>query len=435
MTTHTEKDPPGRSHGTLWQALTQRDFGLLWCGQLFSALGSHAFPVALTALVLARGGTAGQLGGVLAAQAVAVVAGTLAASVLADRFRRTRLMFAADLVRFAAVSVLVARPGMPTAGIALVAALLGLGQGLFQPPYAALNARIVRPALLQPANSLNSMVQYGAQIAGPAAGGVLLGFFGARTVLAVDAASYVLSLLSLLGIREAATARTGKRRQGVRGAAAEAVADFRGGFRAVRERPWLASTIAMITVAMTVGVAPALVLMPVEAHDRFGGQQAYSMVLAAIGAGSVVGALSASRVRSSRPGIPAAVARGLNAAAILGLGFFALPGVIVTWALAGAGVAFSAVLYHTAIQRDLPDHVLARVMALNWLGSTGLAPLGYALTGAVAGALGSRPLLLGAGLLVLVIAPLPLLAPGGVTMSSAFAPPVSAGAAPVKESP
>jgi predicted MFS family arabinose efflux permease len=336
-------------------------------------------------------------------------------------------MFAADMVRFVAVSILAVRQDMPAVGIALTVALLGLGQGLFQPPYAALSPRIVSPDLLQPANGLNSMAQYGAQIGGPAIGGVLLGFFGARTVLAVDAASYVLSLVSLLGIREAVTGRSDDRREsGLRGAATRALADFRGGFQAVRERPWIASTIAMITISMTVGIAPALVLAPVEAHARFGGQKAYSMILAAIGVGAVVGALGASRVRTRRPGILATAARVLNAGAILGLAFFALAGVIVTWALAGAGVAFAAVLYQTAIQKDLPDNVLARVMALNWLGSSGLMPLGYAMTGVLVGVISPRALLLCVGLLVLVITPLPLMARGGTTMSSAPGSPTPA---------
>lgn len=422
---HAETAPScsARPCSPLRLVLSQRNFRLLWCGQLFSALGGQAFPVALAALVIGRGGTAAELSGVLAAETVALVLGILAASMLADRFRRTRLMFAADLLRFVAVSILAVRLDLPAVGIGCAAALLGLGQGLFQPPYAALMPRIVRSDLLQPANSLNAMVQYGAQIGGPALGGVLAGFYGVRTVLAVNAATYVLSLVSLLSIREAVADRPVDRRgSGRRGAAHRALDDFRGGFRAVRARPWIAATIAMVTIAMTVGVAPSLVLLPVEANARFGGEKAYSMVLAAIGVGAVVGALGASRVRTRKPGIPAAVARGLNGGAMLGLAFFSLPGVIVTWALAGAGVAFAEVLYLTAVQRDLPDSVLARVMALDWLGGSGLMPLGYAMTGVLAGIAGPRNLLLCAGLLVLLITPLPLLVRGGATMSSVPGP-------------
>jgi hypothetical protein len=77
------------------------------------------------------------------------------------------------------------------------------------------------------------------------------------------------------------------------------------------------------------------------------------------------------------------------------------------------------VLWTTAIQQDVPEHLLGRVLALDWLGSQGLMPLGYALAGLLVAAIGVRDVLIAGALIVLIAAPLPLLAPGGRTFSSA----------------
>ena len=86
----------------------------------------------------------------------------------------------------------------------------------------------------------------------------------------------------------------------------------------------------------------------------------------------------------------------------------------------------------TALQRDVPGHLIGRVLSLDMLGSMALMPVGYAITGPLASALGMRTLLIGAGVLVLVTVPLALLAPG----AAEFATPARARAvAPAQDLP
>jgi hypothetical protein len=70
-----------------------------------------------------------------------------------------------------------------------------------------------------------------------------------------------------------------------------------------------------------------------------------------------------------------------------------------------ASLAFNAletagmIVWATAKQRHVPAALLGRVSSLDWMVSTGLLPLSFALTGPVSGAIGVRPTLIAAGVL------------------------------------
>src|SRR5579883_3240229 len=82
-------------------ALRERPFRLLFAGQAVSLLGDAFVPVALAFAVLGIGGSASDLGFVLAAEVVPFVVLLLAGGVVADRVSRRKLMLASDLVRLA----------------------------------------------------------------------------------------------------------------------------------------------------------------------------------------------------------------------------------------------------------------------------------------------------------------------------------------------
>jgi MFS family permease len=84
------------------------------------------------------------LGYVLAADGAGLVAVSLLGGVLADRFRRSRMMIGADALRFCAtVGFGLGAASAPLPLAVVLAALMGVGLGLFQPAYGALVPSVV----------------------------------------------------------------------------------------------------------------------------------------------------------------------------------------------------------------------------------------------------------------------------------------------------
>jgi hypothetical protein len=67
--------------------------------------------------------------------------------------------------------------------------------------------------------------------------------------------------------------------------------------------------------------------------------------------------------------------------------------------VAGIGAAAGAIIWVTLMQRHVPGELLGRVTSLDWLVSTCLLPISFALTGPVSAALGVRETLFGAGVI------------------------------------
>jgi hypothetical protein len=114
----------------------------------------------------------------------------------------------------------------------------------------------------------------------------------------------------------------------------------------------------------------------------------------------VVGGLFAMRVTFERPLVAGelfVVPAGMLLAAIA----IPLPllVIIVVSFVSGAGFALGDTLWVTALQRNVPDHTLSRISSFDWFGSVALNPIGYALIGPVALAIGTTEALLVAAIL------------------------------------
>jgi hypothetical protein len=80
------------------------------------------------------------------------------------------------------------------------------------------------------------------------------------------------------------------------------------------------------------------------------------------------------------------------------------------------------IVWATAKQRHVPPHLLGRVSSLDWLISTGLLPLSFALTGPVSAGLGAQATLIAAGTIGAVVTLVPLFLPGVRAIEGARAP-------------
>ena len=185
-----------------------REFNKLWAGQSVSLLGTALTLFALPTLaVLVLRATPVQVGALSALETVPFPVLGLIVGVLADRFSRKRIMVVADLVRFVAlatipVCALLHVLQMPV--LYAVALVNGTASVFFGISYQSYLPVVVSNDRLTDANTKLEFSNSGAQIAGNALGGVLVQWLGAPVAIAVNAASYLVSVasLALIGVQE-----------------------------------------------------------------------------------------------------------------------------------------------------------------------------------------------------------------------------------------
>lgn len=377
-------------------------FRRVWVGQALSAIGDGVFPVVLAGSLLIHH-PAADLGLVLGAESLMLVAIALLGGVVADRVRRSRGMIAADLLRMAAVAGFAlgaTRAPLPVA--ILLAMAMGLGTGLFRPAGRALLPTLA-PGLLTQANALQSVTGKVGLIAGPALGGLFLAFASAESAFWFDAATFLAGIVTLFGIGDSKPVR--EKAEGV-------LAEARAGIRSVLDRPWVATIIGQGTAQLILVMAPALVLLPIYLAQQ-GELPAYGVMLALQSGGSAVGGLLVGIRPPAKPGTVGVLGLGLLVFQLLCMLFSApLPLLAAAMFLTGIGYATFGVLWVTGLQKSIPDELLGRVFAVEMLGTYALEPVGLALAPIAADVLGLQ-VVLTIGIIALALTTvLPLLVPG-----------------------
>lgn len=376
--------------------LRRRDFRLVFGAAVASLVGDGVVPVALAFAVLDLTGSATDLGIVLAARVLPLVSSLLIGGVLADRVGRKTVMVAADLLRLgaqAAIGVLLVSGEATIAEILVSQALVGAASGFFNPAASGL-LPIVAGERLQQANTLKGMAMAAGNIAGPAISGALVVTTGPGAALLIDAASYGASALLLVRVPGADQVQAPRQRF---------IRELREGFAEVRTRTWLWAIIA--SAALWNMLAAFSVLGPVVAKHSLGGPAAWAAILAAEGIGWLAGGVTLLRVAPRRPLV---VATAASATAVLPTLLLAVPAplaaIVIAGLLAGVATMLFNTLFETMLQQHVPQHALSRVSSYDWFGSLALQPVGLALMGPLAGAVGvSAALYLCAGLKLLTL--------------------------------
>jgi len=240
-------------------------------------------PVTLSFAVLRVTGSVSRLGLVLAAQATAALALTLAGGLAADRFPRARILICSLAGRTAAAALLAVTLLTGTASFPLLlaaAADYGCADGFFGPASTALVPDLVPRERLAPANALLGGTSSTAAIAAPALAGLVVATLGPGAGFAVQAALLAAAAGSLTagrlcGDRRAAVARR-------RGALRAGWAEF------VRIR-WLWLLTGQWLVFSMLTLAPVTVLGPALAQRYLGGAAAWGVISASLALGAVGG--------------------------------------------------------------------------------------------------------------------------------------------------
>ena len=359
--------------------LSNRPFAALWFGSTVSAVGDALTWVALVWLVIETDGPAA-LGGLVVAYTAPVIVGGLAMGVLLDRFERRRVLIVVNTVlgcSVAAVPLLSGAGLLQTWHLYVVAALYGLLKMANWAGVPSLIPSLVPEADLNTANAMES-VSFGiAEVAGPALAGVLIGLVGGASVLVVDAASYLLFVVVLAGLRVPPEPRVAEEQVSRPG--------LRPAFRFVRRQPAVLA-ITLMFMAFNIGEGMLLVLLPVLTRRELGGDAAtYGLLLSsfalAVAAGSfVVGALEW-RWTLGRSIAVVQIAAGIS---FLGLAFApTLPAAMVVLAVAGVLASPMTIWAQTIRMRVIPPELRGRTFGLLRTLMQSTPPLGGALAAAM----------------------------------------------------
>ncbi len=364
-----------------------------------SSFGDRLVPVALAFAVLDLTGKVTDLGIVLACQTVPLVVFVLVGGVWADRLARDRLMLSSDIVRAlaqGASAALLLTGNASVLELAVLQAAYGFATAFFGPAATAVVPQTVDAANLQQANALMGLSGNFAMVLGPAAAGLLVATAGPSWGLAVDAATFVASAACLGAMRIAHVAPEARRRM---------LVELRAGWRGFRSRAWLWLTVLVFTLYLGFCYAPFQVLGPQIARLSLGGAGAWAGISVALGAGAVIGGALALRLR---PRYPLRLAFALFAAVTpLMLALLAahapLAVLIAVAVVDGSTGSLFNVFWYTALQSDVPAGELSRVASWDYFGSVALWPLGQAIAGPIAVAIGLSATLYASAALALLL--------------------------------
>jgi MFS family permease len=395
----------------LLRPFAQRDFRLLWTGLTVSLFGDGLFLLALAWQTYELSNSPSALATVGLAWTVPMVALLLLGGVISDRFDRRRVLIAADLIRGAAVAtigVLSLLGSLELWHLYVLVAAFGAGDALFPPAFGAIVPDLVPGDLLVQANSVDALMRpLMAQLVGPAAGGLIVGAAGTGTAFLADAGTFAVSVTAIVAMHPRPGAGAGR--------GAGMLADVREGLRFVRSQVWLWGTLLSAALFLLVWMGPFEVLLPYVVKNEVGGSaRDLGFVLAAAGGGAVLTSLVVAQRRLPRRVITVMYvwfALWVSGPIVYGLASEIWQ--MMAWAaVTGAGAAAGGVIWITLQQRHVPADLLGRVTSLDWLVSTSLVPISFALTAPVAHALGARTTLVGAGVLGVVLTLGFLLLPG-----------------------
>jgi predicted MFS family arabinose efflux permease len=365
--------------------LAEREFRLLFTGQIVSLLGSAVAPIALAFGVLELTGSKTDLGLVLAAGMVPQVLLILFGGVFADRLPRNLVMVGSNVVSAAAqggIAVLLLTHRAQLWHLIALQVIRGVALSFFFPASQGLVPETVRPGLLQQANALLGMTKNGTNILGAALGGAFVALAGAGWALAFDAGTYAASAAVLAAMRLPRAQKVD---------APNMLRELREGWSEFVSRTWLWTIVAAFSLSNMVWTGAFLVLGPIVAKEFLGGAAAWGVIVAAEGAGLLAGGLLLLRFRPQRPlfvgmgafsfaSLPLVLLASVRSTLVIALGFV----------VAGIASEIFSIAWSTALQQHVPLDKLSRVSAYDGLGSIVLIPLGLAIVGPVADAIGLK---------------------------------------------
>ncbi|MCX6573597.1 MAG: MFS transporter [Candidatus Aminicenantes bacterium] len=376
-------------------SLKYPNYRLWFWSQMFSMFGTWMESTALGFLVFDLTRSPAYLGLVGFAAGAPTWLFMLYAGVIADRVsRRTLLVItqtAMMLLAFA-IAALTFLHWIQTWHILVIAVLLGTANAFEAPARQSFVLEMVGREDMTNAIALNSAMFNTAMAVGPAAGGLIYGFFGPAWCFAINGVTFIAVIVALRKMRLPPFTPPAVR--------TSALADLKEGLRYVAAHPLIRTIIGLIGVISLFGISFVTLFPAWAVNVLHGDAKTNGFLQSARGLGALVAAL-----------LIASLGRFHFRGKLLTFGTFALPAAIAAFALArwtplslllvfATGLSLILVfnLANTLVQTHSPDSMRGRIMSVYALVFFGLLPLGSLGVGVTAEKLGqTAAILIGAG--------------------------------------
>ncbi|MED3021141.1 MULTISPECIES: MFS transporter [Bacillus cereus group] len=379
-------------------------FKFLWIGQLLSTLGSSITMIILPVVVYSLTGSTVVMGMTMAMYMLPNILTLPFAGLVVDRIDRVKLMLFTDIIRCVLMLLLATLIFMDVLTIPLLyvlVALYGLMEGIFQPAYAAVRAKVFVAEIRNAANALTQMSNQVIRLIGPALGGLIISVASAGIGFGLDAVTYLLSFLCLLFLREIKF----KKVNPIEKRKVDYKQEFMEGVFVLKSHPWLCITILAFSFINICYAGIIVVLIPwlFNVHHHFEAY-VYGLGMASSGVGAVIAALIfGGRERWHKRGLLAYGGVLISGCALLIMPFIAwAPALIGLMAIEGFGMMIFGLIWETSLQELVPEEAFGRVASLDMLGSFALLPLGYVVVGWLATVIGGEITIITLAILVLV---------------------------------
>jgi hypothetical protein len=398
--------PAPASPRPLWR---NRDFGLLWTGQVMSDFGAGTTVLLLPLLLLAAGhssSVAGTLGTVVLGTALLL---RIPAGYVADRTPTRPLMVGCDLLRLLMIAVIAGCAYLGDLPVAV--ALLGVfvcqvSTELFRPA----QSRVLRAAVpvdqLPSAVSLNQARAYAASIVAPSLAGALM-LFGTGLPFLVAALTFGLSALCVLGVTGVHPAPVGPGKR--------LFPEMTAGLRYLAKDPFLRSAAAYFALLNLVFAALRFALLLSLGESGGAGAAMAGGALSVAAAAGLLGSLLAAWAQRHLPArVLFALGPALGPVIILtGHAFSPELALAATYATLCLFTPVIGVVLIAWLTGAVPEDLLGRVGSATGFVSELLQPLGPLIAGLLLSAVGvpSTAVVFGVVLAGLAVAALAVPAP------------------------
>jgi MFS family permease len=377
-----------------------KGFTPLAASRFISNVGNGMSPIALAYGVLSiEGADGGDLSIVMAARFFPMIAFMLFGGVFADRFQRNRIVGGSDVIgsflaATSAISLIVGSSSILL--LSAMGALFGVLNALWWPAMSGVLPEILPKEKLQEGNAVIGLMSNIGNISGTLLGGIIVAALNPGWALLIDAATFFVAGIIVWNLNLASKAKIES--PGI-------IHDLAVGWREFISRSWVVTMVITFALINMVFESMLQVLGPLNYSDPTTGPRLWSLNLAGLTAGMMIGGIIVLKIKFKRPLFISMILISISAIWDFTLALD-LPTVICVLAgiFSGITLEFFMVTWNTSMQTHIPEESYSRVNAYDALGSFGIAPLGIVIAGPLAGHFGVNTILFVTGSITFIAA-------------------------------